>query len=136
MSAPADDLAQAVERVLPDWVVRCVAARLPEPEPSARVLDQARRAGAEAAVEVGAALRDLGGRTPLEVVRAAVAFPTRVLAHAGVAPVERDEFSKDRFPDDVYDLTPANWADVDESLNEPFYRWMAARVVEHKTAHG
>lgn len=134
MSAPADDLARAVESVLPDWVARCVAARLPEP--SELVLDQARRAGAEAAVEVGAAIRDLGGRTPLEVLRAAVVFPTRVLRDAGVAPVERDEFSKERFPDDVYDLTPANWADVDESLNEPFYRWMAARVVEHKTAHG
>ena len=130
LTEPTEELAQAVERVLPGWVLRCVALRL------GGVPAGADAVAAEAGRVVGAAIRDLGGRTPLEVLRGAVVYPTRVLQDAGVAPVERDEFSKDRFPDDVYDLTPAAWADVDESLTEPGLRWMAARVLEHKAAHG
>lgn len=130
MLSQADDLADAVGRALPGWVLRCVASRLGHVPDGAVVVADA------AGPAVAAQIRDLGGRTPLEVLRGAVVYPTRVLAAAGVAPVERDEFSKERFPDDVYDLTPAGWADVDESLTEPGIRWMAARVVEHRQAHG
>ena len=125
-------LAEAAERAVPGWVLRCVERRLggmPVPESAAAV-------AAEAGRMVADELRALApGHTPLEVLRAAVVFPTHVLAEAGAAPVERDAFSVEHFPDDVYDLTPANWVDIDESLLEPGVRWMAARVIAHRAAH-
>jgi hypothetical protein len=127
-------LAEAVERVLADWVVRCVRRRLFDPP--ADVMAAASAAGSVAAVECAAAIRDLGGRTPLEVLRSAVSYPTAVLNAAGVAPVERDDFAAARFPDDVYDLTPAHFGDVDESLVDLGLLWGAMRAWEHKRAHG
>jgi hypothetical protein len=133
-STPAEDLAVAVERVVSEWVVRCVRRRLFDPPPS--VMAAAVEAGAAAAVECASAIRDLGGRTPLEVLRSAVSYPTAVLRQAGVAPVERDDFAAARFPDDVYDLTPAHFGDVDESLVDLGLLWGAMRAWEHKQAHG
>jgi hypothetical protein len=130
----ADELADAVERVLPDWVVRCVQRRLPDAPDD--VLASARRAGDTAATETAAAMRDLGGRTPLQVLREAVRFPTEVLRSAGVPPVGRDDFAVDRFPDDEYDLTSAHFGDVDESLVDLGLLWGAMRAWEHKQAHG
>jgi hypothetical protein len=120
-------LAAVVAQVLPGWVEGCVARFGVAFDPAV---------GDEAAVWVVSQLRHLGGRTPLQVLREAVRFPTSVLRAAGMAPVDRDEFSVSRFPDDDYDLTPANWADVDPSLVDPGVRWMAERVVAHRTAHG
>jgi hypothetical protein len=39
--------------------------------------------------------------------------------------VERDEFSRRSFPDDMFGLAPATWADVDPSLVEPGLEWGA-----------
>jgi len=39
-------------------------------------------------------------------------------------------------PDDVYDLTPAHFGDVDESLVDLGLLWGAMRAWEHKRAHG
>jgi hypothetical protein len=65
------------------------------------------------------------------LLRAAVRIPTGVLAAAGVAPVDRDDFARRNFPDDPYDLTPASFADVDESLREPGLVWGAAKAHVH-----
>jgi hypothetical protein len=35
------------------------------------------------------------------------------------------------FPDDVYDLTPASFADVDPALHEPGLVWGAAKAHVH-----
>ena len=59
------------------------------------------------------------------VLRAAVRYPTAVLRRAGVPPVVRDEFRERAFPEDSYDLAPAGWKDVDESLHEPGIIWGA-----------
>ena len=62
---------------------------------------------------------------PLSVLRNAVEHPTRVLAAAEIPPVRRDDFAVRAFPDDVYGLSPATWADIHESLLEPGVIWGA-----------
>jgi hypothetical protein len=72
---------------------------------------------------------------PLAVLRNATALPTAALADAGIEPVARDAFAIERFPDDIYALHPATWADVDESLTDPGLRWSAAKAFEHRRRH-
>jgi hypothetical protein len=68
---------------------------------------------------------------PLDVVRRAVSYPTMVLRAAGMPEVVRDEFAARTFPDDVYDLAPASFAEVDQSLYEPGVEWGAAKAHAH-----
>jgi hypothetical protein len=131
------DLAGAVEAALPGWVVAAVAARAPGLD------DQARAAGERAAAEVLPALRalleldiDEQRTTPLVVLRDAVRYPTEVLAGAGVPPVARDAFEQERFPDDVYGLMPASFADFGPEVGEAGLAWGAAKAWEHKRRHG
>ena len=131
---PAEVLASAVDAAIGPWVERAVArimvayAGAVPPEVAA----DARRGGAEATTAVGVELRRLLAldaerqpTNPLSILRAAVRYPTAVLQRAGVPPVVRDEFRERAFPDDVYDLAPASWRDVDESLHEPGIIWGA-----------
>ncbi len=69
--------------------------------------------------------------TPLELLRTGVIYPTQVLSALGVPPVARDEFTERAFRDDVYGLSPASFAEVDESLREPGLRWGAAKAFVH-----
>jgi hypothetical protein len=106
------------------------------------IVDAATEAGALARREVGTQVRSLleadvddQRATPLSLLRAAVRYPSAVLAAAGVPPVERDEYAAGQFPDDSYDLTPATWTDVDPSLHEPGLAWSAAKAWTHKRRH-
>lgn len=99
-------------------------------------------AAEQARADVGPAVRELLLRdvdaqhtTPLSLLRNAVTYPTAVLEKAGVPPVERDEFARRAFPGDVYDLTPATLADVDQSLAEPGLAWGAAKAFVHRRRH-
>ena len=47
----------------------------------------------------------------------------------------RDEQQTRLFPDDDYDLAPANFADVDPSLAEPGLTWGAAKAYVHLQRH-
>ena len=121
----ARSLADAIEHAVPGW-----AARVLEPH------------GVDAAPVATAMLRDLmpaltaAQANPLHLLRSvAVPHLTAALRDAGVPPVARDEFSIERFPDDVYDLSPATWSDVDESLVDPGIAWGAAKAFAHKQAH-
>ena len=136
----ADALADGIEVSLPGWVVGCVerilVAYRGRVEPSER--EAAGRAGAVAAAEVGPQVRallstdiDQQRTSPLALARTAVRYPTAVLVGAGVPPVERDEFTERRFPEDVYDLAPATFADLDPSLHEPGLTWGAAKAHVH-----
>ena len=134
-------LADAIDDVLPRWVDRSVRRRLSKPLPPG-VATLARQAGERARDEVGAAIRELLLRdvdeqrgNPLALLRTAVRYPTEVLHAAGAPAIERDKFSRERFPDDDYDLTPANWSDVDPSLQELGIAWGAAKAFVHKTRH-
>ena len=66
---------------------------------------------------------------PLSVLRAATRYPTDVLARHGVHPARRDDFAARAFPADVYGLSPATWADIDESLVEPGLVWGAWKAM-------
>lgn len=140
----AEALADAVEATLPGWVERSVERRLVGwsggADPAA--MTEARAAGEAARQEVGAAVRALLDQdideqrtNPLALLRAAVDYPAGVLRRAGVPPVQRDEFSETRFPDDVYDLTPASFADIDPSLQDPGLAWGAAKAWAHRRRH-
>jgi hypothetical protein len=111
-------------------------------EPAPEVLEAARDAGRRAAVEVGADVRALveadiddQRTTPLSLLRAAVRYPTEVLQAAGVPPVERDAVQERLLPGDVYDLSPATFADVDPTLAEPGMLWGAAKALAHRRRH-
>jgi hypothetical protein len=139
-------LADRIEEALPRWVAASVArimtAWAGTVPPS--VADAASAAGIEAAREVGPRVRallaadiDEQHSTPLATVRAlAVRHPTSVLQAAGVPPVSRDEAAETLFPDDIYDLVPASFADLDPSLVDAGLRWGAAKAFEHKRRHG
>jgi hypothetical protein len=103
---------------------------------------EADQAGRAAVAEVGPRLRrllatdiDRQWTNPLSLVRAAVSFPTAVLREAGVPEVVRDPFDEASFPDDVYALTPFNFAEVDPALEDVGIRWGAAKAREHLARH-
>jgi hypothetical protein len=105
-------------------------------------LAEADAAGRHAQRDVAGKLRvllaadvDAQGSTPLEVVRAAVVFPTRVLRDAQVPPVPRDRFVVERFPDDPYGLTPTSLQAMDQALGEPAIAWGAAKALAHRVRH-
>jgi hypothetical protein len=58
-----------------------------------------------------------------------------VLRSAGVAPVERDDFQRDRFPDDAYDLVPVSFADLGPEVAEAGIAWGAAKAWTHRQRH-
>jgi hypothetical protein len=133
----ATALADAVVDALPGWVERSVASR-----GGPDLADAAREAGRRAAEEVGAQVRalveadiDEQRTTPLSLLRGAVRYPTDVLRAAGVPPVDRDPIQARLLPDDIYDLSPATFADVDPALAEPGMIWGAAKAMEHRRRH-
>ena len=141
----ATALADAVEVALPGWVersgTRIMAAWLGRP-PDAGIIQAARDAGSRAGAEVGAEIRALLAAdiddqwtTPLSLLRAAVRYPTAVLQDAGVPAVERDPFRERLEPADIYDLSPASFADVDPALTEPGMVWGAAKALAHRRRH-
>ena len=134
-------LAEAIEAALPRWVERSIEGRWrdwkgSDPHPDLRHAAQV--AGERARAEVGSAVRalldqdvDAQRANPLAIVRRAVIYPTEVLRSTGMPPVVRDEFDERTFPDDVYALTPATFADVDPALHEPGLVWGAAKAHAH-----
>jgi hypothetical protein len=137
----ATALADAIEGALPAWVERAVARRAPDrPDLAPAAADAGRRAAAEVAPRLRSLLEadiDDQRTTPLAVVRAAaVTYPGAVLAAAGVPAVQRDEVQERLFPDDVYDLAPATFADVDPALGDVALAWGAAKAWEHRRRHG
>lgn len=138
-------LASAITVALPGWVERSIQERyVAWAGRSTRELTEAAvEAGVRAAAEVGPELQallaadiDEQRTTPLTLLRGAVRYPTEVLRRFGVPPVARDRFTVERFPDDLYDLAPATFADVDPDLAEPGIVWGAWKAMAHKQRHG
>ena len=133
-------LADGVEAALPRWVEDCVTQVLQaqgRPVDDA-TRDAARRAAEAARAEIGPRVRrlleadiDEQRTNPLAVVRGATRYPTEVLRAAGARPVPRDAQAREHFPDDVYDLAPARFADLDPALYEPGLVWGAAKAHVH-----
>jgi hypothetical protein len=127
-----------VDRILDAWATTPGGRGVDRPALRAAAAD----AGRTAAQDVAARLRtvlaadvDAQSTTPLEVVRAAVTYPTGVLRAAGVPAVVRDAFEEARFPHDLYGLTPASLGVVDPSLTDPARAWGAAKAMAHKARH-
>lgn len=150
LAESAASLGARLAEVVPAWVAREVARIIDAwdatgPAPGvdhAAVRTEALEAGRRAQEEVAGRLyallsSDLAAQssTPLEIVRAAVTYPTAVLRHARVPAVVRDAFDESRFPDDIYGLTPASLGAVDESLVDPARAWGAAKAMAHKARH-
>ena len=136
----ATALADAIERALPGWVVRSVERVLVawQGAVDADALTAARDAGERARVEVGGQVRallavdiDEQPTTPLARLRGAVVYPTDVLRAAGVPDVVRDARDVELFPDDVYGLAPASFADLDPAVHDPGIAWGAAKAHVH-----
>ena len=140
----AEELADAIDSALPAWVERCVALRAGPAgaASSPQLAEAAVRAGQAAIADIGPKIRalldadiDAQWTTPLALLRQAVVYPTDVLLEAGIPEVQRDRFSVDRFSRDIYGLTPAKFADVDESLADPGVAWGASKAMAHMRRH-
>lgn len=142
------DLIGQIERVVEAWLVRIaldayVMHRGSVTPEFRSVADAAAREGTE---WVMARLRvtldvdvDAQRVNPLQTLREAVRFPTRVLREAGIPAKVRDEYDQKINPDDVYGIGPAHWNDIDESLTEPGIVWGAAKastVLQRRRAEG
>ncbi len=130
-------MVDSVETILDAWVASGAAVD------HDAVLAEARGAAADAAAELSVELAALAAAdvdqqrvTPLQLVRGVVAYPTAVLAAAGVPPVVRDHFAEDRFPADHYGLTPASLAALDPAIGELALAWGAAKAIAHRQRHG
>ena len=133
-------LSDGIGDALGPWVVRSVLSTVEQRGGlvTGALRVRATEAGVAATTAVAPQVRALlaldidDQRTgPLALVREAVAYPTAVLADAGVAPADRDAQAVALFPDDVYDLTPASFADLDPALAEAGIAWGAAKAHVH-----
>lgn len=123
------ELVAVVSVVVPQWIERCLDRFGVPIDEQARA--SARAAGDEAVQRLQSLLAldvEAQPTTPLSVLRAVTRHATAVLAAAGVAPVRRDEMRARSFPDDVYDLAPATWSDVDPRLHDPGVVWGASKA--------
>lgn len=138
LSRHASALVDAVDGALPGWIERVVAQRWREwrrEEPGPDLGEAAAAAGARARAQVAPALRELLATdvdaqraNPLALIRGAVVHATAVLTEHGVPPAPRDADAERLFPDDLYDLTPASFADLDPSVHEHGIAWGAAKA--------
>jgi len=143
-----DDLVEAIGRAIEPWLVRIAvdtfAAERGSVSPEFRQVaqDAAREGGEWVLARLQATLRvdvDAQRVNPLQTLRDAVRFPTRVLWDAGVAAKVRDEYDEKINPEDIYGIGPAHWTDIDESLTEPGIVWGAAKastVLQRRRAEG
>ena len=95
-------------------------------------------AGRAAAEEVGGRVRELllldideQWTNPLTLIRTAIRYPTELLRAIGAPTVHRDEQAKRFHPDDVYDLTPASFAELGPDVHDLGLSWGAAKAHVH-----
>lgn len=133
----ATALAEGIEAAVPGWIERCVVERAEAWQPGLgeQLRPAAQEAGRAAAADVVPRVRallatdvDEQAGNPLALLRSAVGHATAVLDAAGVPGVVRDEFAERAFPTDVYDLSPASFADVHPDLHELGLVWGAAKA--------
>lgn len=135
-----NELVQALESALPEWVIDCVEkiSVAWEGQTSPQLLAEAEQAAKKCYDDVMPDLRallltDIDSQfvSPLSLIRKAVSFPTKVLRDNNVPEVNRDEFAIRNFPEDVYDLSPASFGDLNEELHVLGIAWGAAKAHTH-----
>lgn len=133
----ATRLTVGIERAIGPWVERSIESVCDRSGimVTGVVRQRAREAGAEASNAVVPRITELLSLDiddqrvgPLELIRGAVRFATAVLLELGATPVQRDEMSQSMFPDDVFDLTPGSFGDLDPALQELGIEWGAAKA--------
>lgn len=67
-------------------------------------------------------------RSPLEVFRSALSFPTAALRQAGVPAAQRDAAAMALLPGDVYDLAPGGSQQLGEEVRRAHLAWGAAKA--------
>lgn len=142
------DLVDAIGRVVESWLIRIAVdtCAIHGASVTPEFRDAAENAAREGSKWVLARLRetlevdvDAQRVNPLQTLREAVRYPTRILRESGVPPKARDEYDEKINPDDVYGIGPAHWNDIDESLTEPGVVWGAAKastVLQRRRAEG
>lgn len=136
----SNELLDAVSTSLPIWIERSVNERLRNAHiaPTEEIPSQIAKASEQAQKEIVEQLRQLFSLDiddqkigPLQILRRATVYPTEILRSAGVPPVPRDEQAISMFADDIYDLTPANFADLGPDVHEKAIVWGAAKAHIH-----
>ena len=125
MEQYAQSLFDAIDAAIEPWITRCLAGTRVSHHDADRVVAEVRRFVRK---ELGELLEldvDAQRTNPLAILRAATRFPTALLKSHDALPAVRDEFHRSSFPDDVYGLAPATWADVDPSVVEAGITWGA-----------
>lgn len=140
LAAYATALADAIDRAVTAWVERSVRRVLADQgiavddDLAAAIAAAGESARADGVPRIRRLLStdvDHQAGNPLAVLRDLVRYPTAVLRSAGARPVPRDDFAERNFPDDLYDLSPATFADVDPALHQPGLEWGAAKAHVH-----
>ena len=134
---PSEELLATARRVVPGWLRRITVAAAErggvDPatfggELDTMVAEVAPRT-CEQLAELLATDVDEQTANPLSVFRNAVDGPTALLRAHSVPARPIDSFHVERFPDDVYGLGPASWADVHPELHEPGMMWGAWKAM-------
>ena len=129
MTSEALRLRTALVAVFPDYVMRSLGehsitvdrATVAAIDRGAGWLD----AELDALLSVPAVDQD---RSPLEVFRSALSFPTEALLGSGVAPVDRDPVAIGLLPDDIYDLAPGGSSQLGDDVRTAHLTWGAAKA--------
>ena len=122
----SDRLLRNVTAVVVPWATRLVDDRLASDglvdgvsqEARHSAVAEAERLAVDGLTELLTLDAEQQRTNPLTVLRSATVPLSRFLASVGATPVVRDEFDRRSFPDDVFGLAPATWADIDPSLVE------------------
>ncbi len=140
LAEKARALADAIESAVAPWLIGAIrrTAAAQRLDGGDRLVLAAESAAREARADVVPRIRallsadiDEQATTPLALLREAVEPATAVLADFGAEPVERDDFARQSFPDDVYGLAPATFEDVAPELQGPGLEWGAAKAFVH-----
>lgn len=135
-------LAEAVRLALPDWVAQAVHYQCQQNNmvvaDNGELVDRISEAGRHASEDIGSRLADLlqldideQWTNPLSIIRSAVRYPSEILASLDCPPSSRDDYSIRANPHDVYDLTPASFADLGPEVKDLGIAWGAAKAHIH-----
>ena len=136
LAAHAATLGSAIDANLDAWVERVIVDRVPMLTPALRDEIGVVTGGVRSIVAgplrdaLEADVDDRRG-SPLDALRSGIGPITALLERQGVPTPQRDEMDVRIFPDDHYGVAPANFADIDPSLQEPGIVWGAARAHVH-----
>ena len=134
MSSEAVRLRTALVAGFPDYVVgRLEQHQIEVDKAATNAIDEGARwldAELDAIPSLPVADQD---RSPLQLFREALSFPTAALRASGVPPVDRDPAAVDLHPDDLYDLAPGGSLSLGDEAHTAHLAWGAAKAHVHLT---